>query len=168
MNIRLCKMTKPLARAYFREFRNDPDLFMDMGRFSEYEYDPKKVDAYVERYRRLGRIHLAILLDQEPIGELILKNVDRENRCCTLGICMKNDTVKNRGYGTRAEILALEYAFTQLGMETVYADAIHKNTRSQHVLQKAGFNETHRDEAFVYYRCDRSTWKPETDRQPRN
>ena len=71
---------------------------------------------------------------------------------------MKNDAVKNRGYGTQAEILALDYAFQDLKLQTVFADAIHKNIRSQHVLEKVGFRETHCNDQFVYYRCDKDSW----------
>ena len=67
-------------------------------------------------------------------------NLDSEKGYCTLSIHMKNNSVKNRGFGTQAEILALEYAFGSLGMETVFADAVHKNKRSQHVLEKVGFH----------------------------
>lgn len=45
-------------------------------------------------------------------------------------------------------------------MKTVYADAIHKNKRSQHVLQKVGFNETAYDEDFIYYQCSIASWEP--------
>ena len=71
---------------------------------------------------------------------------------------MQNDSFKNRCYGTQAEILTLEYAFTVLEMETVFADAIHKDKRSQHVLEKVGFLKTGSDDQFVYYRCDKEVW----------
>ena len=37
----------------------------------------------------------------------------------------------------------------------VNADAALKNTRSQHVLEKVGFQYTHEDDTFKYYRCER-------------
>lgn len=61
---------------------------------------------------------------------------------------MKNDSFKNCGYGTLAEILLLQYAFDRLEIETVYTDANLKNERSQHILQKAGFIETGKDDLF--------------------
>lgn len=129
-------MTLELCHRYFREFRQDPELFADKSKFQPYI---------------------------EPIGELILKNMDRKQKCCEMGICMKNDLSKGKGYGTAAEILALEYAFEELNLERVYADALIGNVRSRHVLQKAGFTETHRDEVFQYYVCSRNTWKrPDT------
>ena len=158
MDIRLCKMTKPLCRALFRDFAYDPDLFIQMDSDKPYVYNPEKCDATVDRHAQLGRIYMAIMLDEEPIGEVVLKHIDHQRQCCTLGIHLKNDRFKNKGYGTRAEILTLRYAFHELGMETVYADAIHKNKRSQHVLKKVGFIETHQDDAFCYYKCDRASW----------
>lgn len=160
MNICLCKMTKDLCRRYHEGFTYDPDLFMDMSRFKTYVYSDSHADAQFHRQQDLKRVHLAVMLDQEVIGEIVLKNIDIKAKHCTLGIHMKNDHFKNKGYGTQAEILALEYAFNEMGMETVFADAILKNARSQHVLKKVGFVETHQDDAFYYYRCDKTNWNP--------
>lgn len=159
MNICLIPMTKALCRAYFQKFVHDPILFLDTSKFQPYVYSEEKCDALVERYAQLGRVYMAAMLDSEPIGEVILKNIDHEKRCCTLGIHMKNDAFKNKGYGTQAEILILKYAFYEMNMESVYADAILKNTRSQHVLEKVGFRETHQDDTFRFYRCDKDSWK---------
>lgn len=158
MNICLIPMTKELCRIYHQAYANDPMLFMDMRRFQPYIYSTEGSDAFFDRQAQLGRIHLAVMLEDEPIGDIILKEIDPAAKCCTLSICMKNDHFKNKGYGTRAELLALDHAFTKLGMETVYTDAVQKNTRSQHVLEKAGFQETHSDNNFRYYRCDRAAW----------
>lgn len=102
MNCYLCKMTKPLARRFFQGFANDPDLFLDRNRFAAYTYCEAAVDARWERQQSLGRIYLAVMLEQEPIGEVILKDLDLEKGYCTLSIHMKNDSVKNRGFGTQA------------------------------------------------------------------
>ena len=158
MNIRLQIMTKDLARSYFRSFVLDPDLFLDKSQYKPYVYSEEKSDAVVARYQQLGRIYLAVMLEQTPIGEVILKNIDRAHKHCTLGISMQSDAYKNKGYGTQAEKLTLKYAFVELGMEKVLADALVTNTRSQHVLEKVGFVETHRDESFVYYKCNRGAW----------
>lgn len=159
MNIRLCKMTKSLCRQYFKDFQMDPDVFLDMTKFKEYEYSDENCNAHVDRYEQLGRVYMAVMLDEQPIGEIILKDINLEQRCCTLGIHLQNDSVKNQGYGTHAEILAIQYAFHEMNLEVVYADAIKKNMRSQHVLKKVGFQEMHADEDFIYYICEKSVWK---------
>ena len=91
----------------------------------------------------------------KPIGELHLKQIDLANKECTLSIHLQNDTVKGKGYGTRAEQLALQYAFDVLGMDTVNADTIAKNTRSQHVLENVGFKFIRQANGFKYYRYER-------------
>ena len=72
---------------------------------------------------------------------------------CTLSIHLRSNDAKDRGYGTVAEKLALEYAFEELGMRAVNADALVKNTRSQRVLEKAGFRFLQEENGFRYYRC---------------
>ena len=44
-------------------------------------------------------------------------------------------------------------------MEIVYADAIHKNRRSQHVMEKVGFCKIGVDDQFIYYQCEKRRWK---------
>lgn len=97
----------------------------------------------------------AIMLGDRPIGELQLKQIDREKAECTLSIHMQNDTVKGKGFGTQAERKAVNYAFDELGMVAVNADTITKNTRSQHVLEKVGFQFVRSDGNFKYYRIER-------------
>ena len=136
----------------------DPARFTDPAKYQPYIYNEAKCDAYFERYQSPGRAHFAIVYGDAPIGELILKRIDREAGHCELGISMQRGEWKNRGFGTQAELLALMYAFETMGLQTVYADSLMGNTRSQHVLEKAGFQKTHADHQFVYYRCDKNTW----------
>ena len=159
MNVRLCIMTKELARQYFSRFELDPMLFMDLSQYQSYVYCQERSDARVERYQSLGRVFLAVMLEDDPIGEVVFKNIDSNLKHCALGISLVSDAYKNKGIGTWAEILALDYAFRAMGMQTVFADSILRNTRSQHVLKKVGFQETSQDDTFVYYRCDEEAWK---------
>lgn len=166
MKIHLQEMTKELARRYFRQFEMDPALFADIRQFRPYVYSESACDETVERNKRLGRIYWAVMLDDEPIGELVLKNINLDEQHCTLGICMRSDAFKNKGYGTQAELLALDYAFNTMELSTVYADSLIGNTRSQHVLKKVGFQDTGRDANFIYYVCKKADWKaPETHQQ---
>ena len=73
-----------------------------------------------------------------------------------MGIALKNTRYKDRGIGTQAERLAINYVFNQLDIPTLYADSIITNTRSQHVLEKVGFSLISEDGQFRYYRIDRS------------
>jgi RimJ/RimL family protein N-acetyltransferase len=148
-------MTRELCHELFRSWENDPDIYMDMALFKPYRYDEAAVNRYFDAKQSPSRVLLAIMKDSAPVGEIQLKQIDRERGECTLSIHMQNDACKGRGYGTCAERLALQYAFGTLGMAAVNADVVVKNTRSQHVLEKVGFQFVKEENGFRYYRCER-------------
>lgn len=150
--LELKKMTRDLCHELYKNWENDPSIYGDMSAFSPYVYRTESVDKYFDAKNIPSRVLFAIMLDGIPIGELQLKYIDWINAECTLSIHLQNDAVKGKGYGTQAERLAVQYAFNELGMKTIHADAILKNTRSQHVLEKVGFQLVGEDDAFKYYR----------------
>ena len=153
--VTLQPMTRELCHEFYRGFKNDPTIFMDMNQFYEYEYTPEKADRYFDQQQDDTRLVFMIMVGGRAVGEGKLKYIDREKMECSLGIHLIDDSVKNRGIGTQAERLLLQYAFKELGMTAVNADAVHKNTRSQHVLEKVGFRYVREDDTFKYYRCER-------------
>ena len=159
--VSLTPATRPLCHAFFRDFEQAPELFEDRSLCKPYVYDRERVDAwFTEREGRENERRFYILLEKEPIGELVLKHIDPAQKQCELGICLKNDRFKNRGYGTVAQRQGLRYAFEQLGVETVLADSLLRNTRSQRSLQKAGFRFVSEDGHFKYYRISREEFAP--------
>lgn len=152
--ITLAPMTRELFHTLYRGFENDPDIYMNMQYYTQYVYNSEKVDERFDSLQTPERVVFAIMLDGAPIGEVQLKRINRERNDCTLSIHLQNDAVKNRGFGTQAEKQAVRYAFDVLKLDAVNADAVLKNTRSQHVLEKAGFMFTREDEMFRYYRIE--------------
>ena len=153
--MRLEEASLALSQIYYAQFEQDPELFEDKSQFVPYRYDPDDVAAQFAARRQPDRKNFFVLLGDQVLADLVFKHIDPENRCCELGICLVNDRWKNRGYGTRAIRLAVRYAFDTLGMETVLADSLLRNTRSQHVLHKAGFRYLREDEHFKYYAISR-------------
>lgn len=153
--VELKKMTRELCHELYKGWSNDASIYMDMSLFKPYFYNKASVDRYFDSKNEPSRIIFSIMLDGKPIGELQLKQIDLEKAECTLSIHMQNDAVKDKGYGTQAERLAVKYAFDELGMVAVNADTIMKNTRSQHVLEKVGFHLSREDGAFKYYCIER-------------
>lgn len=152
--ITLAPMTRELFHTLYRGFENDPDIYMNMQYYTQYAYNQEKVDERFDSLQTPERVVFAVMLDGAPIGEVQLKRINRERNDCTLSIHLQNDVVKNRGFGTQAEKQAVRYAFDVLKLNAVNADAVLKNTRSQHVLEKAGFMFTREDEMFRYYRIE--------------
>ena len=156
--VTLIPMTREMCHDFYKEFRNDPAICMDMSQFAEYEYVPERVDRYFDENNVPSRRLFAIMVDGQMIGECKLKYIDFDKMECSAGIHLLNDSVKGKGYGTEAERLLLRYAFEELGMVAVNADAVLKNTRSQHVMEKVGFRYVREDETFKYYRCERDCY----------
>lgn len=48
----------------------------------------------------------------------------------------------------------ITYAFNDLGLKIIYADSVHRNKRSQHILEKSGFHYTHDDDLLRYYKLE--------------
>ena len=153
--ISLCPMTREMCHEFYKGFRNDPAVFTDINQFKEYEYTAEKVDSYFDENNVPSRRLFAIVVDGQMVGECKLKYIDFDKMECSAGIHLRNDSVKEKGYGTEAEQLLLRYAFDELGMVAVNADAILKNTRSQHVMEKVGFRYVREDKTFKYYRCEK-------------
>lgn len=130
------------------------DLYIDKNAYVAYSYDEEKVNQYIKRQIDLKRKSFSIMCGNEMVGEVVIKNIE-EHKCATMGIAMRNVKYKDKGYGTKAELLAIDYVFHELDIPTLYADSILSNTRSQHVLEKVGFQLNGEDERFKYYRIDR-------------
>lgn len=62
----------------------------------------------------------------------MLKEIDHDQECRKMGISIIGDTYTNKGYGTCAEKLLLDYALDVKDMEAGYSDArIMKNAANK-------------------------------------
>ena len=138
-------MTREGYHSYFLEYEDED---------SPYIYDGQMVDAYVQRQKDRGNHVFAVMNGDELVGEVKIYNM-AAGISAELGIAMKNSYCRNRGFGTEAERLAVEYVFYQLDIPMLYARCRHSNTRSQRVLEKAGFYLISEDEERKYYQITR-------------
>ena len=153
--IKLVPMTADMYHSFFSEYENDPDILLPGQEYVHYEYSEEKAANYIQRQRDMKRIPLAIMCGDEIVGEIVIKSIE-PRQCATLSIVLKNAQYKDRGIGTQAVRLAIQYVFNELDIPTLYADTVRTNSRSQHVLEKAGFTLIREDEDFKYYRIDRT------------
>ena len=160
--VRLAPMTRAMFEAYCKEYENDPDLYLDPAKYVPFQYSEAWINRYLRRIADLGRVQLAILYGDEIVGEIVLKNIEPKT-CATMGLTLKNAAWKDRGIGTRAERLAVDYVFHELEVPVLYADSIQTNTRSQHVLEKVGFTFVREDSDFKYYEIRRDAPRAEPE-----
>lgn len=154
-DIILKRITLNLYHEYFKGFEYDESIFIDRKDYFHYQYSKEKVDKYYQRQQVDTRVVFMIMQGDQPVGELKLKNINHTLKECTLSIHLQNDDFKGMGIGTSAEKAALEYAFNELNMNVVKADAIKRNKRSQAVLEKVGFRFIKEDKNYRYYMCRR-------------
>ena len=153
-SVRLAPMTPDMYRRYFREYQSDPALCPDREKYVPFRYDEAWVERYIRRQADPSRLPLAVLWDDETAGEILLKDI-RPRESAVMSVCLKNDAYKGRGIGTAVERAAVRYVFDTLDIPVLYADTLLNNTRSQRVLQKAGFAFVKEEGDFKYYRIDR-------------
>ena len=145
--ITLMPYTLKRCHEFYMDYIADPAMTYDT-----YIYNKEKVDTfYIDKVLDTTRRFFAICYNKKVIGEIQIKRIDFEKHCGTLSIHLINDTVKGKGFGTEAEHLMIVYAVHNLGLYTIYADAVHRNNRSKYILEKLGFRHIYDDENLVYY-----------------
>lgn len=145
--VRLLPTTAALWHAFYKKY--EPDPLMDTA---PYKYDyPAYERAYHIRMADKTRLYFSILHQGEVIGDIYLKHIDNEKKTAEFGIALINDSVKGKGFGTEAVALLVKYTQAILGLESISANTVLRNSRSQHVLEKLGFVYTHADSDFKYY-----------------
>lgn len=145
--ITLKPCTNELWHEFYKNYIVDP--MMDT---TPYAYDYERIEkAYRIKTTEESRRYFFITHGDKIIGQIYLKHMDEGNKTTEFGIALTDDSVKGKGFGTEAIRLLIDYAFNVLDMESIAADSVLRNTRSQHVLEKTGFRYIHEDSDFKYY-----------------
>jgi RimJ/RimL family protein N-acetyltransferase len=98
-------------------------------------------DWYSSRADADDRLYLAIV-DQaagEFVGEVVLYDLDADNRSCVFRIALIGSRVFGRGFGTEAIRLILAHAFDTVGVHRVELEVYSFNPRARHVYEQVGF-----------------------------
>lgn len=97
-------------------------------------------------YARVGdaddRADYAIVLQSDPellLGEVVLNDIDWDNRQASFRIALVGPHVYGKGYGTQATRLIVQYGFEQLDLHRIELEVYDFNPRAQRVYEKAGF-----------------------------
>jgi RimJ/RimL family protein N-acetyltransferase len=145
--ITLMPYTNERCHELFKNYISDP-----MMTYEQFHYDEMRVNQYfILKVQDPTRRYFAIVSDGRTVGEIQLKYINEIKKYGTLSILIANDTFKDKGIGTEAIKLILNYAKERLQFTKVYADAIHRNSRSQHVLEGIGFKFIRNDNDLKYY-----------------
>jgi RimJ/RimL family protein N-acetyltransferase len=79
--------------------------------------------------------------DNILIGFTLFYRYDPRNRSASIGIGIAEPNYRDKGYGTEAMRLMVEYGFNELNLNRVGLTVSGFNARAIHVYQKLGFKE---------------------------
>jgi len=79
--------------------------------------------------------------DNELIGTIGLHEINNISRTATLGIFIGDKSGRNKGYGTEAIRLILDYGFNYLNLNNIKLDVMDFNARAIASYKKCGFKE---------------------------
>ena len=83
--------------------------------------------------------HLRTMEGDKLIGFVALHTIEWNNATATLSIGIGEPAYRDKGYGSEALQLLLNYAFAELNLFRVGLDVIVNNDRAVHVYEKLGF-----------------------------
>ena len=86
----------------------------------------------------------------EIVGTIFLEKIDHLNRTGTLGIFIGDIEARNKGYGTEAIRLILDYGFNYLNLNNICLDLLESNERALACYKKCGFKEYGRRRKCIY------------------
>jgi len=92
----------------------------------------------IEQIREEDDNHHRLIIEiaSNPVGEM---NFRITNNFTEIGIKICDFSYQEKGYGTKAIKLLIEYLFWERNVQKIILDTNLKNTRAQHVYEKIGF-----------------------------
>jgi RimJ/RimL family protein N-acetyltransferase len=96
---------------------------------------------YASRGGLDDRLDLSIveLATGEWVGEVVLHDLEPDDRSCRFRILLARPGLYDRGLGTEASSLVLAHAFETVGLHRVELEVLAVNPRARHVYERLGF-----------------------------
>ncbi len=87
--------------------------------------------------------------DDEPVGEVVLNEIS--NRNANIRIALFDTQYFNKGYGTEAMQLMLNFGFGNLQLHRIELGVYNHNERGIHVYKKLGFKKEGVLRDYLFY-----------------
>lgn len=134
----------------------EPEVLVKTGSVSssdqKQDLDQEAVRAwYSRRNNKKNRLDLAIYIPEtdQYVGEVVFNEYDARNKSVNYRIAIGQGG-RNRGYGTEATKLMVDYGFEQLGLNRIELEVLDFNARARHVYTSCGFvAEGRRRQAYL-------------------
>ncbi|MDQ2808479.1 MAG: GNAT family N-acetyltransferase [Chloroflexota bacterium] len=131
----------PAQIAAYAEWLQDPEIaILAQGTFTA-----RSAEAVAEAIRRPDPASVVFavyaLPDHILIGETLLRDIDHRHGTAEFGITIGRKDYWERGYGSEATRLVLDYGFRFLNLYNILLLTTSYNPRAQRAYTKAGFRE---------------------------
>ncbi|MFC1900804.1 GNAT family N-acetyltransferase [Chloroflexota bacterium] len=149
---------RPVGRAdvpNFLEWFNDPEVTQYLAM-----YLPMTEMAEEKFIEELGttraRTHVMQVIEAiegestVPIGTVGLTGINNKDHNSSFGIAIGEKDYWNKGYGTEAARLIIDYGFKQLNLHRIYSGALSFNERSIRMHKSIGFSEEGRQREHMF------------------
>ena len=147
---------RPVERSdlsVFLKWFNDLEVIQCLGGFrpiTEIEEERWIEELGTTRKERDIVFVIEILDLGKPIGTCGLHRIDHKNQNADFGIAIGEKRYWNKGYGTEAAELIIDYGFKHLNLNRISSAVFDFNERSIKLHKKVGFREEGRRRKYVF------------------
>ena len=148
----------PLERKHidlFLKWFNDPEItqYLAMYKPMTRDWEEKWFDALKHKE---DAVYFSIHVTKEEetdiiIGNCAIQNINNKNRAASCGITIGEKDYQNKGYGTEAMEMLVEYGFNTLNLNRIELSVYDFNSRAFKTYQKVGFVEEGRKRQARYH-----------------
>lgn len=125
----------------FAEWLNDPQVADYIGRSGKIMTNQEEKEFLEQNNNPEATFSIIDINNDRIVGSVGIEYIDHVNRSGTLGIFIGDKDYRDKGYGTEAIKLILEYGFKYLNLKNINLDLVSVNERAYRCYQKCGFKE---------------------------
>ncbi|MBO4775571.1 MAG: GNAT family N-acetyltransferase [Lachnospiraceae bacterium] len=116
--------------------------FIDQRLFTKESHE-----YWLKNFVETGKVaQFIILLDDEPVGSVYLRDIDNDEKSAEYGIFIGEESARGKHVGTKAAKLILSYAFNELKLDKIFLRVYKDNPGAIKSYENAGFKKNGRSE----------------------
>ena len=130
-------------------WRNNPKVlkqFIDQNLLTE------EMHLYwMKNYVDTGKVSQFIIIsDGIDVGCIFIRDIDFENKTGEYGIFIGEDKYRGKGIGHKASLLLIQYAFSELKLNTLMLRVKKTNIKAIETYEKLGFKEKNIENGIIF------------------
>ena len=154
MKVRLAPLERKHIDLFLKWF-NDPEITQYLTMYKPMTRDMEE-EWFTGLKNKEDSVYFSIHINDEEssdkvIGNCAIQDINNKNRACSCGIAIGEKKFQNKGYGTEAMELLVEYGFNTLNMNRIELSVFDFNSRAFNTYQKVGFIEEGRKRQARYH-----------------